>query len=138
MEDGLVTNLAVALPPILAGQYTPETQERVEQFYFSVAAIFETWVKRRRSRHTRRVYREDVMAFVRFMGITVSGRNNAPRTRPRRSKILETVGMMNRPVDYAKAERHSSRSRPLCGPLSVGHSTIRLFGFEVAEGRAGS
>ncbi len=69
MSKGLVSNLPVSLPPILAGQFTPETQERVERFYFSVAAIFETWVKRRQSRHTRRAYREDIMAFVRFVGI---------------------------------------------------------------------
>ena len=69
MTDGLVTNSPVALPPILAGQFTPETQGRVERFYFSVAAIFDTWVKRRQSRHTRRAYREDIMAFVRFVGI---------------------------------------------------------------------
>jgi site-specific recombinase XerD len=69
IENGLVSNSPVALPPILAGQFTPDTQERVERFYFSVAAIFETWVKRRQSRHTRRAYREDVMAFVRFIGI---------------------------------------------------------------------
>jgi site-specific recombinase XerD len=69
MKNGLVSNLPVPLPPILAGQFTPDTQERVERFYFSVAAIFETWVKRRQSRHTRRAYREDVMAFVRFIGI---------------------------------------------------------------------
>src|SRR5580693_7627121 len=65
----LVSNSPVALPPILAGQSTPDTQERVERFYFSVAAIFETWVKRRQSKHTQRAYREDVMAFVRFVGI---------------------------------------------------------------------
>jgi integrase/recombinase XerC len=64
-----VNHLPVAMPPILAGQFTPDTKERVERFYFSVAAIFETWVKRRQSRHTRRAYREDVMAFVRFVGI---------------------------------------------------------------------
>jgi len=64
-----VNHSPVAMPPILAGQFTPETQERVERFYFSVAAIFETWVKRRQSRHTRRAYREDVMAFARFVGI---------------------------------------------------------------------
>lgn len=64
----LVSNLPASLPPILAGHFTPETQERVERFYFSVAAIFETWVKRRHSRHTQRAYREDVMAFVRFAG----------------------------------------------------------------------
>ena len=60
---------APPLPPILAGQFTPETQERVERFYFSVAAIFETWVKRRQSKHTQRAYREDIMAFVNFAGI---------------------------------------------------------------------
>jgi hypothetical protein len=70
MANGLVSILPVALPPILSGHSTPEMQERVEGFYFSVAAIFETWVKRRQSRHTRRAYREDVMAFIRFVGIT--------------------------------------------------------------------
>lgn len=69
MANGVVSNLPVQLPPILAGQVTPEIKERVEHFYFSVAAIFETWVKRRQSRHTRRAYREDVMAFIRFNGI---------------------------------------------------------------------
>ena len=71
MANGVVSNLPVPLPPILAGHLrTPETsRKRVEHFYFSVAAIFETWVKRRQSRHTRRAYREDVMAFVRHVGI---------------------------------------------------------------------
>ena len=67
--DRVVGKLPVSMPPILAGQFTPDTHERVERFYFSVAAIFETWVKRRRSRHTRRAYREDVMAFVNFVNI---------------------------------------------------------------------
>jgi hypothetical protein len=58
------------LPPILAGQSTLDSQQRVEEFYFSVAAIFETWVKRRRSRHTQRAYREDVMACVKFLSLT--------------------------------------------------------------------
>jgi len=57
------------LPPILAGQVTPDVRKRVEQFFFSVASCFEAWVARRQSRHTQRAYREDVMAFVRFMGI---------------------------------------------------------------------
>jgi site-specific recombinase XerD len=69
MTEGLVSKSLVQFPPILAGQFTLETQARVEQFYFSVASIFETWVKRRRSRHTQRAYREDIMAFVRFMNI---------------------------------------------------------------------
>src|ERR1017187_772943 len=69
MAKGLVSNVPVPLPPILAGQFTPDIQEKVERFYFSVAAIFETWVKRRPSKHTQRAYREDIMAFVRFVGI---------------------------------------------------------------------
>ena len=54
------------LPPILSGAMTPEIKERVEGFYFSVAAIFEAWVGRRKSNHMRRAYRGDVMSFVDF------------------------------------------------------------------------
>jgi integrase/recombinase XerC len=57
------------LPPVLAGQQTEHVRERVEQFYLSVAEIFERWVARRKSPHTQRAYREDVMGFVRFMGL---------------------------------------------------------------------
>lgn len=57
-----------ALPPVLAGAFTPEIQSRVENFFHSVAAIFEAWVNRRNSDHTRRAYRGDVMAFVEFRG----------------------------------------------------------------------
>lgn len=56
-----------ALPPVLVGSVTPENRKRVEDFYFSVASIFEAWVGRRKSDHTRRAYRGDVMAFVQFM-----------------------------------------------------------------------
>jgi len=56
------------LPPVLAGHQTPQVRERVERFYLSVAEIFEMWVARRKSAHTQRAYREDVMCFVRFMG----------------------------------------------------------------------
>ncbi len=55
------------MPPVLAGHATPQIHVRVEQFYMSVADIFEAWVTRRKSRHTQRAYREDVMSFVRFM-----------------------------------------------------------------------
>jgi site-specific recombinase XerD len=54
------------LPPVIAGSFTPEIQERVESFFSSIAAIFEAWVNRRKSHHTRRAYRGDVMAFVGF------------------------------------------------------------------------
>jgi len=58
-----------ALPPVIVGAFTPEIESRVENFYNSIAAIFEAWVKRRKSAHTQRAYRGDVMAFVRFRGI---------------------------------------------------------------------
>jgi site-specific recombinase XerD len=51
---------------VIAGSFTPEIKERVESFFHSVAAIFEAWVNRRKSNHTRRAYRGDVMAFVEF------------------------------------------------------------------------
>ena len=57
------------LPPILAGSETPAVRKRVEEFYWSVAQIFEAWVQRHKSLHTQRAYREDVMSFVRFCGI---------------------------------------------------------------------
>ena len=59
-------NKLPALPPVIAGSFAPEIQERVESFYNSIAAIFEAWVNRRKSEHTRRAYRGDVMAFVEF------------------------------------------------------------------------
>jgi integrase/recombinase XerC len=59
-----------ALPPVIAGANTPDIEKRVEGFYHSVAAIFETWVKRRSSDHTQRAYRGDVMAFVQFCRIS--------------------------------------------------------------------
>lgn len=58
-----------ALPPVIAGAHTPQVEARVENFFHSVAAIFEAWVNRRKSEHTRRAYRGDVMAFVEFCGI---------------------------------------------------------------------
>ena|GEM_PF-547749 len=57
------------LPAILAGHAAPGVAGRVEQFYSSIAEIFERWVTRRTSPHTQRAYREDIMAFVKFAGI---------------------------------------------------------------------
>src|SRR5262249_5041833 len=53
------------LPPIFRGQVTQEIEEQVRQFIFSVAAIYETWLGRRSSPHTRRAYDQDVMNFAR-------------------------------------------------------------------------
>lgn len=60
-----VTTGSPALPPILAGKVTPEVEEQVRRFVFSVAAIYETWLGRCTSPHTRRAYDQDVMCFVR-------------------------------------------------------------------------
>jgi site-specific recombinase XerD len=56
--------------PVLHGSLTPDVAGRVGDFYASVAAIFEAWVNRRKSEHTQRAYRGDVMAFAQFMGWT--------------------------------------------------------------------
>src|ERR1039458_200822 len=48
---------------------TPDTRQRTGQFFSSVASLFESWVTRRKSAHTQRACREDVMSFVRFLGI---------------------------------------------------------------------
>ena len=57
------------LPPVLAGRATPAVERQVGSFYASVAEVFERWVARRDSKHTRRAYRQDVMAFVAALGI---------------------------------------------------------------------
>jgi site-specific recombinase XerD len=57
-----------ALPPVIAGANTSEIARRVESFFHSVASIFEAWVNRRTSDHTRRAYRGDIMTFVEFRG----------------------------------------------------------------------
>src|SRR5580658_1167084 len=61
------------LPPILIGSGTPAVRQRVEQFFFSIASIFEAWVARRQSPHTQRAYREDVMTFAKFLGVSWPG-----------------------------------------------------------------
>ena len=58
------------LPPILHGQATPVVEERVRKFLFSVADIYELWLGRRTSPHTRRSYDQDVMNFIRgYLGL---------------------------------------------------------------------
>jgi site-specific recombinase XerD len=60
----LTERQATDLPPILRGQATRDVEEQVRQFVFSVAALYETWLGRRTSPHTRRAYDQDVMNFV--------------------------------------------------------------------------
>ncbi len=69
MSTQLARKNESALPPILAGRTTPVVRERVQQFFFSLASLFEAWVTRRQSLHTQRAYREDIMTFVKFLGV---------------------------------------------------------------------
>src|SRR4051812_42910901 len=57
------------MPPILVGRHTPAVEAQVGSFYSSVGEIFERWVTRRPSKHTRRAYRQDVMDFAASLGI---------------------------------------------------------------------
>jgi len=59
----------VSLPQVLLGSLTPEIRSHVESFYSSVYEIFERWVNRPRSLHTRRSYKEGVLSFVRYHGL---------------------------------------------------------------------
>lgn len=68
-ESPLLPPGSADLPPVLAGHVTPAVRQRVEKFYYSVAEIFETWLKRRQSGHTQRAYRQDLETFIRFMDI---------------------------------------------------------------------
>ena len=56
----------MTLPPVLLGSLTPEIRARVEHFYSSVYDLFERWVNRPKSLHTRRSYRDGVLSFVRY------------------------------------------------------------------------
>jgi hypothetical protein len=68
--DGRVVAVKTpALPPVLAGTATPEVFAMLESFYNSIERIFESWVARSESLHTRRAYRDDIMAFVRFLNV---------------------------------------------------------------------
>jgi site-specific recombinase XerD len=60
---------ALPVPPLLRGTATPEVGARVEEFYRAIERLFESWVNRSQSFHTRRAYRDDVMSFVRFLGL---------------------------------------------------------------------
>jgi site-specific recombinase XerD len=88
---------ASLLPAILAGHYTPGVAEKVNKFYSTVADIFEAWVRRRGSAHTRRAYRADVMSFVKFMELAWP----EEATRLLTVKIADVLAY----VEYVKLER---------------------------------
>src|SRR5262249_57639251 len=72
-RSGPPKGLSRKSPPILTGSTPGRIEERVEQFFLSVAQIFEAWVARRSSKHTQRAYRQDVMAFIAFRQIAWPG-----------------------------------------------------------------
>jgi Phage integrase, N-terminal SAM-like domain len=63
------SGVTLTLPPVLAGSLTPAIRVRVEHFYSAVYDLFERWVNRPKSLHTRRSYRDGVLSFVRHRGI---------------------------------------------------------------------
>ena len=58
-----------SMPPILLGNANPGVQQRVRTFYLGIEQMFEAWIARHNSRHTQRSYRQDVMDFVKYLGI---------------------------------------------------------------------
>lgn len=58
-------NLNGSLPAVLTGRATPEVEAHVRDFVRSIADIYEAWLNRCTSAHTRRAYEQDIMAFVR-------------------------------------------------------------------------
>jgi site-specific recombinase XerD len=59
------------LPPILLGKDTSEVQQQVQSFCISIDQLYQSWLNRRPSPHTRRAYDQDVMTFARiFLGLT--------------------------------------------------------------------
>jgi site-specific recombinase XerD len=58
------------LPPILLGKNTSEVQKQVRSFCISIDQLYQSWLNRRPSPHTRRAYDQDVMTFARgFLGL---------------------------------------------------------------------
>jgi integrase/recombinase XerC len=90
-------DVAADLPAILTGHATPAIAEKVRKFYFSVAEIFEAWVRRRSSHHTQRAYRADVMSFVQFQEIAWPDES----TKLLAARITDVLAY----VEYMKGER---------------------------------
>lgn len=53
------------LPVVLPGRVTREVEAQVRDFVGCVAGIYEAWLNRCASAHTRRAYEQDIMCFVR-------------------------------------------------------------------------
>jgi site-specific recombinase XerD len=93
------------LPPILAGRHTAAVEAQVRSFYLSVADIFERWVTRRSSTHTQRAYRQDVMDFVRFLGLRWPDES----TRLFTVSVADVLAFRDRMLGEAKAPKTINR-----------------------------
>ncbi|HTU47501.1 MAG TPA: tyrosine-type recombinase/integrase [Bryobacteraceae bacterium] len=69
-DSNLLSVVSRSLPAIFLSWSSSEPSERIENFCRCIDHIFETWVNRCNSPHTRRAYREDVMTFAAFVGIS--------------------------------------------------------------------
>jgi hypothetical protein len=118
MSDGVVVAApenALALPPVIAGTNTPQVEARVENFLNSVAAIFEAWVNRRKSNHTRRAYRGDVMAFAQFCHHPLP---QATKAIFRRQSCDESSELLGGGLCHARSQAPSLRVQICTLPLS--------------------
>lgn len=57
------------MPPVLAGQQTPEIAKKVERFYLSIEQMLEAWITRRQSPNTQAAYRQDIESLLTFLSI---------------------------------------------------------------------
>ena len=57
------------LPPMMTGHDSKALAHKVDNFYSSVAMIFEAWVQRSKNPNTQRAYRRDVLSFIEFLGL---------------------------------------------------------------------
>jgi len=100
-----VSDARAELPPILAGRHTAAVEAQVRSFYLSVADIFERWVTRRSSTHTQRAYRQDVMDFVRFLGLRWPDES----TRLFTVSVADVLAFRDRMLGEAKAPKTINR-----------------------------
>ncbi len=104
-ELATIQNASRELPPVLLGRATPAVERQIGSFYASVAEVFERWVARRESPHTRRAYRQDVMAFCEFAAI----RWPDDATRILTTSVVEVQDFRDRMIADGKAPKTVNR-----------------------------
>jgi site-specific recombinase XerD len=100
-----VATIGAGLPPVLLGRSTPAVERQLDDFYASVADVFERWVARRESPHTRRAYRRDVMAFCEYARI----RWPDDATRLLTTSVVDVHDFRDRMIEDGKAPKTVNR-----------------------------